>query len=179
MSQLSAARRPFRRAALLMALAGSLAIPVAGVSADSGGPPDGSGRNVFLASDGTSVTFHEDGGPFSLCVETATELGCAEGSGGLTTTAGFVTGLNGVTVTVNDASGATRDVTVSFSLTFAGAIVPSTEVIDGSDETCQITWTVKERTVPVKGTVSYDGVAYPVGADATSKIRSLKEQVRC
>lgn len=178
MSQLSTARRPFRRAALLMAIAGSLAIPFAGASADSGFPPDGSGRNVFIASDGPSITAHEEGGTLYFCVETSNELGCADATGAFSTTAGFVTGLASSIVNVNDASG-TRDVAVSFSLTFASVIVPSTEVIDGSDETCQITWTVKERTVAVTGTVTYDGTSYPVGPESTSKIRTLKEKVRC
>ena len=69
--------------------------------------------------------------------------------------------------------------TISVSTALAGAIVPSTEVIDGSDATCAITWTVKERTVSVAGTVTFDGVAYATGIDATSAIRSLNEKIRC
>ena len=179
MSRVSTDRRPFRRAALLLAIGGALAIPFAGASADSGFPPDGSGRNLLLTGPNLGITAHEEGGTLYLCVESGSELGCAEASGGILTTAGFVTGLTGMTVNVNDPSGATRDVTVSFSLTFAGAIVPSTEVIDGSDENCSITWTVKERTVAVSGTVSYDGSSYPVGDGSKTVIRSLKEKVRC
>jgi hypothetical protein len=169
--------RPARSAALLIALAGALVLPLATVSADIGSPPDGSGRNVFLTSDAPSVTAHEEGGTVSICVETASELGCGETTT-FSTTAGFITGLTS-TITVSEPSGAMRDVAVAFSLTFASAIVPSSEVIDGSDETCSVTWTVKERTVAVAGTLTYDGVPYPVGAESTSKIRTLKEKVRC
>lgn len=182
-----------------MGTALALGSQVAMVSADLGGPPEGSGRTLTTntgyvcgASSCTSVslTAHEIGAVREICIDTSVtdlngqllneaESGCSTDVGAWQTSAGFITGLGGTTVPMSNELGETRNVSISISTALAGAIVPSTEVIDGSDATCAIRWTVKERTVPVAGTVTFDGMAYATATEAISVIRSLKEKVRC
>lgn len=195
MSRSSGGLRPVGRHIILVAgLLAALVVPLATASADIGGPPEGSGRTLYLqtesvcgATDCTSIalTTHEaDGVVQGICVDTTktsldgqTWLGgesvCVEDVGAWLTFAGFVTGVQDTSVPLNGGTS-----TISGSSSLVGMIIPSTEVIEDSFDGCTFTWTVKERNVAVSGAVILDGVSYPT-TDGLSTVRSLKTKTRC
>lgn len=189
-----------RHVALVVGMALAMVAPVATVSADEGGPPEGSGRSlssftevVCDADSCTSVTFDakEVAGARSLCVSLVTsspdgatiyeqEDGCASDNiGAWRTSAGFITGVVDTTVTVSSTLGGIRDVSVSGTGKLDGATTATIEMLEDTSGTCAIQWTIRERRVAVAGTVTVDGVAYAMGSDSLSTIRQVKEKTRC
>jgi hypothetical protein len=193
-------RRPTRRALAVAAAIVALVVPFASAFADVGGPPEPSGRSfsmftVFVcgASSCTSVELDihdpEGSGSLDVCLSTLTlaldmqtivgqELGCAEGAiGPLLQSGGFITGVQPTSVTLSSDAGS-RTVTVSASSALSGAIKVTSETVQDATGPCTITWTIKERSVGLAGTVVVDGVSYAAN-DALSTIRQVKEKTRC
>jgi hypothetical protein len=194
------ARPRVSRVAVVAAVLAAMVIPLAAVSADIGGPPAPSSRSMVTftqavcdATSCTSVDFDavEVGTLRSVCVATLVttldsgtileqELGCAEDNvGAWQTSGGFITGVQDTTVTLDSSLGGSRAVTVSAATSLAGAVTPTIEVVDGSDATCTVTWTIRERRAPLTGTVTLDGVAFATGTDSVSVIRQVKEKSHC
>jgi len=189
-----------RRAFVALGMVAGLLLPIAAASADTGGPPDPSGRSMNSYTptrcDATQCTVlqfdvAEQGTTRSLCLELDTtsldgqtiytqSFGCNfDTVGSWRVIGGYITGVTDTTVTLFDTNGGSRDVVVSAKTALAGEATATIEKIDGSDQNCTITWTVKERRIPVAGTVTVDGVVFATGSDSVSVIRNVKEKSSC
>jgi hypothetical protein len=189
-----------RSGALIVTVVGALLVPLATAWADSGGPPEGSGRSMSSATlarcdvfECSTVTFDakELGTTRSVCVEVDTtspdgqtiyaqQYGCNfDTVGAWLVSGGYITGVAATPVTLNSSLGGTWDIVVSANTAIAGEATATIEKLDGSDATCTITWTVKERRIPVAGSVTVNGVVYTTGSDSVSTIRNVKEKSSC
>jgi hypothetical protein len=189
------------RAIAALGMAAALLLPLAAASADTGGPPQSSGRSFATTTqplcDATSCTTVEftaqefdDSGP-AVCVDTITttldgttvleqEDGCNfDSHGAWRVIGGYITGVEDTTVHLDSTLGTSRDAVVSAKTALAGEATATIEKLDGSDQNCTITWTVKVRTIPVAGTVTIDGVVYTTSSDTESLIRNVKEKSSC
>jgi len=189
-----------RRVIVTLGMAAALVLPIAAASADSGGPPEGSGRSMSSVTmarcdvfECSTVTFDakEVGTTRSVCVEVDTtsadgqtiyaqQYGCNfDTVGTWRAQAGYITGVSDTPVTLDSSLGGTWDIVVSANTAIAGQATATSEKLDGSDATCTITWTIKERRIPVAGSVTVNGIAYTTGPDSVSTIRNVREKSSC